>query len=56
VHRPRRVRRTENESSFADGRRIDSIKQSRIEIIIDPEGARAWLMSATRVEDTRTQE
>jgi SAM-dependent methyltransferase len=48
---PRRVRRAEIESSFADGWRIDSIEESRIEITPDPEGARAWLVSATRVQD-----
>jgi SAM-dependent methyltransferase len=47
---PRRVRRAEIESSLADGWRIDSIEQSSIEITIDPEGARAWLVSATRIE------
>jgi SAM-dependent methyltransferase len=46
---PRRISRTEIESSLVDGWRIDSIEQSRIEITIDPEGARAWLVSATRV-------
>jgi cyclopropane fatty-acyl-phospholipid synthase-like methyltransferase len=46
---PRRVSRTEIESSFADGWHIDSIEPSRIEITIDPEGARAWLVSATRI-------
>jgi len=46
---PRRVSRTEIESSFAAGWHIDSIAPSRIEITIDPEGARAWLVSATRI-------
>ena len=46
---PRRVGRTEIESSFADGWRIDSIVQSTIEITLDPDGARAWLVSATRI-------
>ena len=45
---PRRVSRTEIESSFAEGWRIHSIEQSTLEITIDPEGARAWLVSATR--------
>ena len=40
---PRRVSRAEIESSFAEGWRIESIEPSRIEITIDPEGARAWL-------------
>jgi SAM-dependent methyltransferase len=45
---PRRVGRTEIESSFADGWRIDSIERSSIEITLDPAGAHAWLVSATR--------
>jgi hypothetical protein len=40
---PRRVSRAEIQSSFADGWRIQSLEHSRIEITIDPEGARAWL-------------
>ena len=46
---PRRVSRKEIESSFDRGWHIDSIAPSRIEITIDPEGARAWLVSATRI-------
>jgi SAM-dependent methyltransferase len=45
---PRRVSRPEIESSFADGWSIDLIEASRIEITIDPEGARAWLVAVTR--------
>jgi SAM-dependent methyltransferase len=45
---PRRVRKAEIESSFADGWRIESIEASRIEITIDPEGALAWLAAVTR--------
>ena len=48
---PRRISRTEIESSFADGWRIDSLEPSRIEITIDPEGARAWMLSASRIGD-----
>jgi SAM-dependent methyltransferase len=48
---PRRVSRAEIESSFADGWRVHSIEQSRIEITIDPEGARAWLVSAKRLQE-----
>ena len=40
---PRRVSRSEIESSFADGWKVDSIKASSLEITIDPEGAHAWL-------------
>ena len=45
---PRRVREAEIEACFAEGWRIDSIEPSTIEITIDPSGARAWLVSATR--------
>jgi SAM-dependent methyltransferase len=45
---PRRVGRTEIESSFADGWRIDSIERSSIEITLYPACAHAWLVSATR--------
>jgi 2-polyprenyl-3-methyl-5-hydroxy-6-metoxy-1,4-benzoquinol methylase len=40
---PRRVSRAEIHTSFADGWRIESLEPSRLEITIDPEGARAWL-------------
>ena len=46
---PRRIKREEIEASFADGWRIDSIEPSALEITISPEGARAWLVSITRV-------
>jgi cyclopropane fatty-acyl-phospholipid synthase-like methyltransferase len=49
---PRRVSRAEIESSFADGWHINSCTQSRIEITLDPEGAFAWLVSATRIEES----
>jgi SAM-dependent methyltransferase len=45
---PRRVSKAEIESSFADGWRIESIEAARIEITIDPEGARAWLTTIAR--------
>jgi 2-polyprenyl-3-methyl-5-hydroxy-6-metoxy-1,4-benzoquinol methylase len=45
---PRRVSRTEIESSFADGWRIESIEASTLEITIDPDGAQAWLAVITR--------
>jgi len=48
---PRRVSRAEIESSFAHGWHIDSIEQSRIEITIDPEGALAWLVSVSAIEE-----
>ena len=45
---PRRVSQAEIQSNFTDGWRIDSIEKSRIEITIDPEGARAWLAVITK--------
>jgi len=46
---PRRVSRAEIESSFADGWSIDSTEATKIEITIDPEGARAWIVAVTRL-------
>jgi SAM-dependent methyltransferase len=45
---PRRVTWAEIQSSFADGWRIQSLEPSRIEITIDPQGARAWLSVIVR--------
>jgi cyclopropane fatty-acyl-phospholipid synthase-like methyltransferase len=45
---PRRVTQAEIRTSFADGWRVDSIEPSKLEITIDPAGAQAWLVSATR--------
>jgi SAM-dependent methyltransferase len=45
---PRRVSRAEIESSFADGWRIESIEESRLEITWNVEGVRAWLVAITR--------
>jgi SAM-dependent methyltransferase len=45
---PRRVSRAEIEESFADGWRIESLEPARLEITINPEGARAWLSVVTR--------
>jgi SAM-dependent methyltransferase len=46
---PRRVSRAEIETSFADGWILDLIEACRIEITIDPEGACAWIVAATRL-------
>ncbi len=45
---PRRVGRSEIQSSFTKGWHIDSIETAQIEITIDPAGARAWLAVITR--------
>jgi SAM-dependent methyltransferase len=46
---PRRVTREEIEASFADGWRIDSIEPATIDVTINPDGVRAWLVTATRI-------
>jgi len=46
---PRRISKTEIEASFTDGWTIDSIVESTLEITIDPDGARAWLVGVTRL-------
>jgi SAM-dependent methyltransferase len=45
---PRRVTEGEIRASFSAGWRVDSIEPSKIEVTIDPAGAQAWLVSATR--------
>lgn len=46
---PRRVTREEINSSFADGWRVDSIEPATIDVTIDPDGIRAWLVALTRI-------
>ena len=45
---PRRISQAEIRTSFANGWRLDSIQPSKIEVTVDPAGAQAWLVSATR--------
>ncbi|MFI7190009.1 class I SAM-dependent methyltransferase [Nocardia nova] len=45
---PHRLSRTDIESSFADGWRIDSLDAAVIDIRTDPAGAAAWLATITR--------
>jgi len=45
---PRRVTRDEIHASFATGWVVDSIEPTVIEITIDPAGAQAWHVAATR--------
>jgi SAM-dependent methyltransferase len=45
---PRRVTQAEIRASFVDGWVIESIEPTVIDIAIDPVGARAWHLSATR--------
>ena len=45
---PRRITQTEIRASFADGWVVDSIEPAIIAITIDPAGAQAWQVQATR--------
>ena len=45
---PRRVTQDEIRDSFATGWQVDSIEPATIDITIDPNGARAWLVTITR--------
>jgi SAM-dependent methyltransferase len=46
---PHRLTRNDIESAFADGWRIDSLDESIIEILPDPNGVQAWLATITRM-------
>jgi len=46
---PRRIRQNEIQGCFAVGWRIDSIKDTVLEVTFAPEGARSWLAALTRV-------
>jgi len=46
---PHRLTRDEIEAAFADGWRVDSIAPATIDIITDPDGVRAWLVTLTRI-------
>jgi hypothetical protein len=48
---PRRVSEGEIRASFADGWLIESVEPSTIEITLDPDGARAWLVVAERLRE-----
>lgn len=45
---PRRVSQAELRLAFASGWRVDVIEPERFDILIDPDGARAWLATFTR--------
>jgi SAM-dependent methyltransferase len=45
---PHRVSREEITAAFAQGWRVDSIEPATIEVTIDPDGIRAWLVALTR--------
>jgi SAM-dependent methyltransferase len=46
---PRRVSQDELRRSFTGGWRVDSIEETVLEITLNPEGAKAWLASFTKV-------
>ena len=46
---PRRVTQAEIRASFANGWVVDSIEPTVIDITIDPNGAHAWQVGATRI-------
>lgn len=45
---PHRLSRSDIESSFTDGWRIDSLERVRMEVTFDSDGAHAWLGQLTR--------
>lgn len=47
--RVHRVSQDDIHAAFAHGWRVDSIEPATIEITTDPEGIRAWLVTATRI-------
>lgn len=51
---PRRITQEEIRASFADGWVVDSIEPAVIEITINPAGAQAWLVGATRSLEKRS--
>lgn len=46
---PRRLSQAELRSTFASGWRVDAIQPDRFDILIDPDGALAWLATFTRL-------
>lgn len=46
---PHRLTRAEITEAFGEGWRIDSLERTMIDVIVDPEGIHAWLLSATRI-------
>jgi hypothetical protein len=46
---PRRVGQDEIRAALADGWRVDSVDPTVIDITIDPAGALAWQVAATRL-------
>jgi hypothetical protein len=45
---PRRVSQPEIRASFAEGWRVDSIQEARIDSTFHPDGVIAWQVAATR--------
>ncbi|TMC06532.1 MAG: class I SAM-dependent methyltransferase, partial [Chloroflexi bacterium] len=47
--RAHRLTREEIEAAFADGWHIDSIEETTIDSLVEPEGIQAWLTAVTRL-------
>jgi SAM-dependent methyltransferase len=49
---PHRLKREEIAAAFARGWQLDSLEPSTIEVTTEPDGIRAWLLAATRGNDS----
>jgi cyclopropane fatty-acyl-phospholipid synthase-like methyltransferase len=49
---PHRLKREEITTAFAYGWHIDSLEPATIEVTTEPRGIRAWLLAATRIDDS----
>ena len=49
---PHRLKRDEITEAFTSGWQIDSLEPATNEVTGEPEGIRAWLLAATRIDDS----
>ena len=49
---PHRLKREEITDAFSHGWRIDSLEPATIEVTTEPQGIHAWLLAATRTNDS----
>jgi hypothetical protein len=56
IEGPHRLKRKEITDAFAHGWRIDSLEPATIEFTTEPDGIRAWLLAATRINDSTDRE
>jgi cyclopropane fatty-acyl-phospholipid synthase-like methyltransferase len=49
---PHRLKREEITDAFSHGWRIDSLEPATIEVTTEPPGIHAWLLAATRINDS----